>query len=58
MRGFVNNIPHRLQISISDIYIGFGQLTNLNERIVDVFVIESIGKERNYCVDGRHVEDS
>lgn len=58
MHGLVNNIPHRLQTSISRIRVEGGQLTNLNEGIVDVFVIEPIGKKGDDCVDGRHVENS
>jgi hypothetical protein len=38
--------------------LGLVKLTNLDERIVGVFLIKPIGKERDYCVDRRHVEDS
>jgi len=38
--------------------LGLVQLTNLNEGIVDVFLIEPIGKEGDYGVDRGHVEDS
>ena len=58
MRGFMNNIPHRLQILRHNIGVEFGQLTTLNKGIVDVLAKEPIGKKRDYCVDGRHVENS
>ena len=41
-----------------DIRLEFEHLTNLNKGIVDIFAIEPIGTERDYCINGRHVEDS